>query len=730
MKNLFIVFLYLLSSGLLFAQTAEYPSVGNGSANSPFQIANWQNLYWISQNEQHWDKHYIQTADIDFNYADPYIDLWNDGLGWTPIEYFSGTYNGNGKSISGLYMFVTYQFQSNAGLFGTLTNENSRIENLTLIDVNISGYLYVGALVGTNNGVINNCFSSGTVTGKFAAGGLVGMNNKKILNSSSSATVYGTYCAGGLVGEAYNSIIEDSYFTGNVSSWYNLGGLMGVDSYNTIRNSYYDYETTLLNEHSYITTGALTNDLFTAWLENDKSLNIDDYLTYDGTNYLINNLNNFKTLLAFGQFHNHDFLLTENIDFSSENNFYIPYFSGNFNGNDKSINNFTLNLPSNTMLGLFGQTMTATIKNLSLSNVNINGNLYIGGLVGYNSRNSLITNCSSQGTIYGEINTGLLVGSNSGIIENSFSSGTVTGTLSTGGLVGLTSGFINNCYSSAIVNGNQSTGGLIGIISGAIIKDSFSTGNVKGNSRTGGFTGSNSYGRISNCYSRGNVTTLSLESSSHGGFIGIHFSGTITKSYATGWVKYNTAVQLDKGFAGGIGSGTHATEFQDCFWDITSSQAETTGEYEGITGKTTAEMKIETTFTDANWDFSETWQLLENMNHGYPSLQWQGTVSSISDENIISAGESIKLFPAYPNPFNPNTTISFSISKNSFVRLEIYNIKGQKVKTLINQNTSAGHHSITWNGTNDNNQKLSSGVYLYKIQTDEDILTNKMIMLK
>ena len=89
------------------------------------------------------------------------------------------------------------------------------------------------------------------------------------------------------------------------------------------------------------------------------------------------------------------------------------------------------------------------------------------------------------------------------------------------------------------------------------------------------------------------------------------------------------------------------------------------------------------------------------------------------------------LFQNYPNPFNPTTTISFSVAQTSpFVNLEIFNIKGQKVRSLINQNMEAGRHSIVWNGTNDNNQSVSSGIYFYKLRSGKFISTQKMILLK
>ncbi|MEA2095323.1 MAG: T9SS type A sorting domain-containing protein [Candidatus Cloacimonadota bacterium] len=85
----------------------------------------------------------------------------------------------------------------------------------------------------------------------------------------------------------------------------------------------------------------------------------------------------------------------------------------------------------------------------------------------------------------------------------------------------------------------------------------------------------------------------------------------------------------------------------------------------------------------------------------------------------------------YPNPFNPSTTISFSVTQNSdFVTLEIFNIKGQKVKQLEIRNLELGINNIIWNGTDDNDQPVSSGVYFYKLITPTQTLSKKMLLLK
>ena len=79
----------------------------------------------------------------------------------------------------------------------------------------------------------------------------------------------------------------------------------------------------------------------------------------------------------------------------------------------------------------------------------------------------------------------------------------------------------------------------------------------------------------------------------------------------------------------------------------------------------------------------------------------------------------------YPNPFNPTTTIRFGLPEAADVRLEVYTVLGQKVKTLINENRSAGWHTVTLNASD-----LSSGVYVYRIQAGGVVQTRKLMLVK
>jgi len=95
---------------------------------------------------------------------------------------------------------------------------------------------------------------------------------------------------------------------------------------------------------------------------------------------------------------------------------------------------------------------------------------------------------------------------------------------------------------------------------------------------------------------------------------------------------------------------------------------------------------------------------------------------------IVPLGYSLQ--QNYPNPFNPSTAIQYSLAHSAHVELEIFNVLGQKVKTLFEGDEKIGTYSAVWNGTNDIGAMVSSGVYFYRIRTEEFSATKKMVFVK
>jgi len=247
---------------------------------------------------------------------------------------------------------------------------------------------------------------------------------------------------------------------------------------------------------------------------------------------------------------------------------YLCEFKGNFEGNGNTISDLIINNPGILYyVGLFGS-VYGNISDIGLINVNIHGSSHVGGLVGYQFSGT-ITNSYSVGAIYSSDYTGGLVGINNGAITNSYSAGTVETPYPTGpyahlgGLVGQSQGVITNCYSTGDVTGY----GLY----------------------VGGLVGWQESGTISNSYSRGHVIGAFTMV---GGLVGYQFRGPITSS----------------------------------FWDINvSGQTNGCGPpgCAGATGKTTEQMKNQTVFINAGWDFTNVWAIDSLKNNGYPYFRWQ-----------------------------------------------------------------------------------------------------------
>ena len=100
----------------------------------------------------------------------------------------------------------------------------------------------------------------------------------------------------------------------------------------------------------------------------------------------------------------------------------------------------------------------------------------------------------------------------------------------------------------------------------------------------------------------------------------------------------------------------------------------------------------------------------------------------VSNDNPIAALISKPL--AYPNPFNPNVNIAFSLNKSSPVSVDVYNVKGQKVRNLQNGTMNQGQHSLTWNGKDGNGKEVASGIYMVRILSGKSSQAIKVMMMK
>jgi hypothetical protein len=243
-------------------------------------------------------------------------------------------------------------------------------------------------------------------------------------------------------------------------------------------------------------------------------------------------------------------------------------FSGNYDGGYFTIDNLTISGGTADYQGLFGYTLNSTIQNVVLTNVNISGASYVGGLVGYaqGMTSSSITSCGVSGTVTGTTNN-------------------------VGGLIGSINGSVltvSTCWSSADATaGGQAAGGLIGFCTSSILQNCYATGNAAASVVAGGFLGWLNAGTINNCYATGTATD---GIGAFGGFIGYRPGGTTTNCF------WNTTT----GTTPGVGYGGSTT---------------------GVSGLTSTQMLVTTNFT--GFDFTNIWAMDVAINSGFPIMIWQ-----------------------------------------------------------------------------------------------------------
>jgi hypothetical protein len=229
-KLILLVIAWISVFATVYGQMGVQP-LGAGTSSDPYQVATWQNLYWISQNNTSWDKHFLQTADIDFSLASPAINTWSGNTGWTPIGLdldnpFTGVYDGGGFKIKGVFIDRSANIQA---LFGRVQGPDALIVNTHVRSSNVSAGQDVGLLVAVlaGDGKVFYCSSEGSVNATNSrSGGLVGYNLLGIIEHSyTNATVTGTDRAGTLVGQMWiGSRLSRSKAVGNVSGTSGTGG--------------------------------------------------------------------------------------------------------------------------------------------------------------------------------------------------------------------------------------------------------------------------------------------------------------------------------------------------------------------------------------------------------------------------------------------------------------------------------------------------------------------------
>ena len=396
-------------------------------------------------------------------------------------------------------------------------------------------------------------------------------------------------------------------------------------------------------------------------------------------------------------------------------------FKGILDGNGKTISGLTINRDNMDYVGLFGDTQSATIKNLTIKG-NVKGRNYVGGISGDLEKGSM-TNCSFEGTVIGDSRVGGLCGNaGNGTLTGCFSKVVVTGTGDyIGGFVGTRGKFINCVASDVVVNGHDNVGGICGQ-GNTDITGCFFSGNVTANNYVGGLYGSINGGDIINkncvigqisasgdnvgglvgealgyflvltdCYFSGSV----IGKYQVGGLVGHKNSGNISKSYAIGKitgakdvgglvgilvdatlkasVANNTRVMATEGNVGRIvgqnngrlGAMGTADENKSYNRTIVISQGVAQDVGDDLlngTGVSATTLKLKATYVAMSWDFNDTWEIQET--ECYPYFKSQ-TAPPVITSQVVSGA----------------TTISGKCVDGGTVTLEVDGVKQQKVSS-------------------------------------------------
>ncbi len=728
MKTGVVLFILMIAVSA-FAEITQ--PEGDGTSENPYQIESLANLRWMSVTGLSWTKRFIQTCDINASETidDPFVRIAN----LPGYNAFTGVYNGMGYVIDSLHC---------NGLFGTISE--AEIRNLGMTNLMIDADEIIGGMICLcDSSQVINCNTSGRIcqSAQLFTGGLIGecSAGSVISGCHSSCEMYSDFKVGGLIGRCANSTILDCWTDGLLA-----GGLSRPD-------------------RAFIYAGGLIAWVYSSLIQNCYCTGIFDYTDYlscvggfigqCGSSEVIGCYSSMSIPLAVRQSGSVGGFIgricsSDISDCYSEGNLICSV--GFSFGYQASIGGFAGIVERSTIENCHStgdiddETGDCTIRAVGA----------FVGLLSCDEETYVVRDCYATGDVAGGYMVGGFIGSCGGyIVTDCWSSGNVRGATDVGGFIGKIDrvGTVVHCDSYSDVQGESKVGGFIGLQdSGSIVRFCKWGGTVSGTEYVGGFAGYSSYSTTDNCISDGFVegeeyvggftgrAFMASISNSYsesvvngdricGGFVGhLGMESSISKCYSVGSV---SGIEDVGGFAGSV----NEAGIYNSFWNIESSGQ---SESAGGTGLTTEEMQTLSTYLDAGWDFvnetgngnADYWSMLSDFNNGYPYLAWQN-VSPVEDEDVIPVVQSVTALHAnYPNPFNPSTTISFSVAGGEVGNLTIYNLKGQKVMSY--PDFQAGEHEVVWNGRDDIGKSAASGVYFYRLVSGEKSIVRKMMLLK
>ncbi len=507
---------------------------GDGSQESPYQISTADQLTYlatqVNAGTSYTDTYFKVTTDIDLN-----------SEAWAPIgsssNPFSGTFDGDGNTISNLSITGSNDYQ---GLFGYISD--ATIENVN-VQGSVSGTSCIGGVVGLNyatsgqKGLVTNCSFTGSVNGDYNVGGIVGNNESPdgtvtVSYCTNNGTVTGTgNNVGGIVGfnttdSNDTAIVTYCTNTGNVTGDINVGGIVGSSSTESgtvqVTNNVATCATVTGNTNvgrivgfNYGTNATLSGNTASASMEIGTS-GSEAVVTSDTGGDTIHGENIDESAISIstaaelakigtdGAYpFSGSYILTQDINLN--NQAWTPIgnsttnFTGTFDGGGYTISG--LNVAGGTSddsgtsnyQGLFGYVSGGTVKNLNVSGT-VTGYQYVGGVVGENY-NGTVDNCSFSGTVTGYRYVGGVVGNSyTSSVSSCYNTGDVNGSDYVGGVVGRSncadensSATVTNCYNTGAVTATSIVGGVVGYnfaqvksTASVIVSNCYNTGTVSG----------------------------------------------------------------------------------------------------------------------------------------------------------------------------------------------------------------------------------------------------------
>jgi hypothetical protein len=752
-----LTFVLLFSLSCLFAQFAG----GNGTADNPWQISNPDHLYAVRDflGDTNQDKHFILINDINLD-----VPPHNADEGWLPIgnaaNPFSGHFNGNGFAVEDL--FIERPGNWYVSLFGVIGTPGV-VDDLHLTGVAITGYSLAAGIAGLNRGTIINCSVSGTITGSTGVGAITGENNTGLIEGCSSQGVINTLGnnGGGLVGRnRLDSTITDSYSTADVVGTGNnsYGGLVGWNDSIIISSSAHG------NVNGIVYCGGLVGRNYRGSITNSFATGNVVSLSYS-IGGLAGGNGGLESALITGCYATGNVIGDASVGGLVGENRNHGVISNSYALGEAWASNFATHQFG--VGGLLGELHIGGTVEYCYSAGDVSGNAPIGGLIGYNRGGEINvsywnTETSNQATSAGgmglttlqmtqedsfynwdfddiwqiiEAETYPYLQENTqdppptpyGEPEISFSPSSYNVVLPFGD-IGIESLFIEN------------TGD--GPLTFSLIFDDFLD-----------------QGRNTALYSREDWVTFDPDSGviqpgedmeidvifdTTELFPGeIYYAAIIIYSNAADPIELPVTLEVlmpdfpppvNLNIDNMTGLLTWGAPIDYCYLPAGKSlprSIELTGYdvyLDGVLVFTTEETEYQ--FQELVVNEQYTAGVRAVYDYGASEIVTIEFIFEGVSADIVEPAPADQLYGNYPNPFNPKTNITFSLKNEVYVTIEIFDIRGAKIHTLIADFLPAGFHNHSWDGETAFGESVPSGVYFYRMKTDEYEAIRKMILLK